>query len=417
MATAMIDRCPWCDTLITRSRFVAIEEKIRQEEEKRLAAVEAGLRRDLAKSMETELEERTRLATEQAEKLAAAKSTTLEAECQRLREASQDAEARAVEARAQLEQVAAERVRKAEAERDAAQIQARESAQRERLLKQSVEDEVTRRVSQATSEADLRRQKELTEMRAILTRDKDQEVIRQKAAFNREREGYQVKLKDLERQLQRQTAQELGEGAEIDLFEALVEAFPEDRIFRVPRGSAGADIHHEVRASGDPCGLIVYDSKNRQAWQYSFAEKLRTDQLEAKADHAILTTAAFPSGHRELCIESEVIVVSPARAVAVAQLLRYALIRMRLLTLSTREKATKMGQLYQFMTSESFWQRFREIEGTVQAVLDVDAEEKKAHDRVWRDRGRLLMKQKHLVQELDLEIDGILQNPPAAHTA
>jgi len=84
-------------------------------------------------------------------------------------------------------------------------------------------------------------------------------------------------------------------------------AFPDDLIHRVPKGQPGADIHQQVRYKGEVCGRIVFDSKNRQKWGYEFVTKLREDQVEAKADHAILSTTMFPSGKKELCIESGVI--------------------------------------------------------------------------------------------------------------
>ena len=68
----------------------------------------------------------------------------------------------------------------------------------------------------------------------------------------------------MEKQLQKKTANELGDGAEIDLFEALRESFPGDKITRIPKGQAGVDILHEVLYKGESCGKIIVDSKNRQ---------------------------------------------------------------------------------------------------------------------------------------------------------
>src|SRR5438876_5336160 len=67
---------------------------------------------------------------------------------------------------------------------------------------------------------------------------------------------------------------------------ALRETFEDDRVNRVPKGQNGADIHHHVRYKGQPCGLIVIDSKNHQGWSNSFVPKLREDQFAAGADPA-----------------------------------------------------------------------------------------------------------------------------------
>ena len=74
------------------------------------------------------------------------------------------------------------------------------------------------------------------------------------------------RLQDVQRQLQKRTADEHGEGAELELFEVLKGAFEEDKIRRVQKGTPGADIVHEVMLNGKPCGKIVYDSKNRNKW-------------------------------------------------------------------------------------------------------------------------------------------------------
>ena len=84
----------------------------------------------------------------------------------------------------------------------------------------------------------------------------------------------------MERQIQRKTSQDLGDGAELDLYEILRESFPDDRITRVQKGQPGADIHHEVMYKGQCCGKIVIDSKNRHGWQNAFVTKLRQDQTE-----------------------------------------------------------------------------------------------------------------------------------------
>src|SRR5258706_228606 len=79
----------------------------------------------------------------------------------------------------------------------------------------------------------------------------------------------------LNRQLEKKTANELGEGGEIDIFEALRAEFPKDDISRVKKGQPGVDIVIEVLHKGTPCGKIVIDSKNRSGWQNAYVMKLR----------------------------------------------------------------------------------------------------------------------------------------------
>jgi len=75
-----------------------------------------------------------------------------------------------------------------------------------------------------------------------------------------------LKEASVSRQQQRATADELGEGAEADAYEALRDAFKRDDIARIKRGQPGADIRHRAMYKGDVCGTIMIDSKNRQGW-------------------------------------------------------------------------------------------------------------------------------------------------------
>ena len=121
-----------------------------------------------------------------------------------------------------------------------------------------------------------------------------------------------AKMADLQRQLENKTAQDLGNQPEVDLFELLKAEFPEDRISRVEKGAAGADVVHDIYHNGRSCGRIVYDSKNSSAWRNDYISKLRADQAEAKADHAVLCTKAFPANAKELHTIDGVLIVAPA---------------------------------------------------------------------------------------------------------
>ena len=65
------------------------------------------------------------------------------------------------------------------------------------------------------------------------------------------------------------------------------------------KGVNGADVIHEVIHNGKVCGKIVYDAKNRNAWQNEFVIKLRADKIAQAADHAILSSNKFPRTRRQ----------------------------------------------------------------------------------------------------------------------
>jgi hypothetical protein len=181
----------------------------------------------------------------------------------------------------------------------------------------------------------------------------------------------------------------------------------------------GADIVHEVLYKGETCGRIIVDSKNRQSWQNVFVTKLRQDQVEAGAEHAILATTVFPAGRKEMCIESGVIVMAPARVVYIVQLLRQGMVTMHVKGLSIKERTTKMSRLYKLITSESYSGKFSEANKLTQDILDLEVQEKTSHDNVWKKRGSLVKRIHNVLREAETEVAAIIEGsddgeaPPA----
>ncbi|HZT47137.1 MAG TPA: DUF2130 domain-containing protein, partial [Hyphomicrobiaceae bacterium] len=218
----------------------------------------------------------------------------------------------------------------------------------------------------------------------------------------------QSELADMQRKLEGNTANELGEGSEVDLFEALREAFPSDRIQRVPKGVNGADVIHEVIHNGRVCGKIIYDAKNRDAWQNSYATKLKADKLAQAADHAILSSNKFPKDKSQIHTQDGVIVANPARVLAIAEILRDQIVRMHELRVSKEAREEKTVALYAFVTSEHFKQLVEQVEAQAGKMVELDTKEQEAHRRVWDARMKLIRSVQKARADLAFEIDRII---------
>jgi hypothetical protein len=133
--------------------------------------------------------------------------------------------------------------------------------------------------------------------------------------------------------------------------------------------------------------------------------------MAAKADYAILATTVFPSSRKELYTDEEtrVIVVNRARAVEIVGLMRQAMVRMHVLGLSQNERAEKRELLYKYITSEDFRQHVIEAGRLSTEMLDLDADEKRAHDRVWEKRGKMTTRLRNVVREIDTEVGAIVE--------
>ncbi len=306
-----VERCPWCGSKITHSRFVQIQDAIRKDEQRKLAALEKAFEAERAK--------------------------------------------------------------------------------------------IAKQVELAKQEADKLRRKEIAEIRQILQKDRDAALVKQEAAFAREREAMQKKIVDMSRRVGK--GGELADGAEIDLYDELRGAFPEDQVARARSGVLVLDVRYKNKSAGK----IIIDSKPRAAWQHAFVTKLRETQSDMGADHAILATPVFPSGKKELFVDAGIVVVAPARVRAIVEVLRKALVAMHVAKLSDAERSDKLAQLFKFITSSGFKRKLAEASDLANEALQIDVEEKRAHDHVWKKRGTVLSRIKHVLREIDTDVSAIVE--------
>ncbi len=412
-----LEQCPLCGSELSQTKFREIRAKLRDQEQKKtteLAEAKLAVARDLEEEFKKRSEQQRRDTEKKVREEAEQRVKKIVAEREELTTKLKAAEAREAEIRKQArfevekQKQAAEKKAKADAEQQIKKVIAeRDQAAAKLKAAEAREAEIRK---QAHEEAAKQAQKELADQRQALEKDKNLALLKQQSEHNRDRDSMQKKVKILEHQLQKKTANELGDSGEIDVFEALRDAFQGDKIRRIRKGQPGADILHEVLYKGEVCGRIVVDSKNRQAWQNTFVAKLRQDQIEAKAEHAILATTVFPAGRKEMCIESGVIVISPAHVINIVQLLRHAMVMMHVQGLSMNERTSKMSQLYKLITSESYVAKFTEANRLTEDILELEVKEQAEHGRVWKNRGTLVKRMQGLLREVETEVAAVIES-------
>lgn len=385
--------------LVQRESAAAIE-KVRAD-----AAAQEDAIRSEASRIATEAAA-SRLAEVEAQKLTAENAgEALKAELAQARLTSEQALAD-VQAKAAAREVEVRAEASAAAEAAAQlQISAAEQAKADAEAKAAAA-EATAKSLQESHEAQLNER--LQEQREALEADKTAAVNAEKSATFEERQKLANKVEELQRALEKKTAEELGEGAEINLFEALKAEFDGDRIMRVTKGQQGADILHTVIHNGQECGTIIYDSKNHNAWRNDFVTKLRSDQLSAQADHAVLSSSKFPAGTRQLHIQDGVVIACPARVVALIQLVRAHLVQSHTLRMSNAERTQKTAALYSFITSQQCADSFTRLDELAESLLDIQTKEVKAHENVWKQQGLAIRAAMKVQAELRNQIDSII---------
>ncbi|MDQ6868785.1 MAG: DUF2130 domain-containing protein [Pseudomonadota bacterium] len=398
------ETCPWCEQEIPPERLEEIRGKIAARERERMQTITAKLEQQYAIDKEQadakakadlELERRQSAAREVA---AEQKGVALQLQLDELRKAKQ------AEAAKMREESAAEAIRIRQEATESAEVLARDKI----ADAQATIAEAEGKLSKLSEQHEITLNERLGSQREILEKAKDDAINAEKAKTFEETQGLSNKVNELQRALEKKTNEELGEGAEIDLFEALKKEFPNDRIERVAKGAPGADILHGVMHNGRECGTIIYDSKNHKMFRNEHVTKLLEDQLAAKAEHAILSTHRFPAGTRQLHMQDGVLLANPARVVSVVTLIRRHLLQAHTLRLSSAERETKTAALYAFITSERCTQLFSLVDAHADELLEQQVKERKWHDAAWKKEGELIRSIQKVQAELSNEISCII---------
>jgi hypothetical protein len=380
--------CPYCEQPVPNDRIEEIRARFDAKERQRFEGLKAEFEA-AAKVQANQIQRDAATAIEKVRAEAAAQQNAAREEGRKAAEAGlQGKIVELTQANATLQSATREQV--AEAERQKAQALAQLET-----TKANREAEVNQRVQ---------------EVRDAMEQEKVVAVNANDAKHFAELQKVNTKVIDLQRQLEKKTAEERGEGAEVDLYEALKAEFPTDRIERIARGAAGADIRHVVIHNSKECGTIIYDSKDRAQWRYDYVEKLSKDQRAAKADHAILSSRVFPQKASQLHIDGGIIIANPARVVALVQLLRKHLVHMHTMRLSNNERAKKTTALYEFITSPRCGDLLDSIDQYAEDLLDLQKKEVKAHENNWKQQGTLYRSIQKVCGDLVAEIDHIIES-------
>jgi hypothetical protein len=268
--------------------------------------------------------------------------------------------------------------------------------------------EAEAKVLKLTDEHNASLEANLKSQRDLLEKAKEDAVNAEKARAFEENQKLSNKVTDLQRALENKTAEELGEGAEIDLFESLRKEFADDDIQRIPKGTPGADILHVVMHGGKKCGRIIYDSKNHNQFRHEHVSKLRADQLAAQAEHAILSTRKFPQGTRQLYLQDGVLLANPARVVLIATLIRQHLLQLHAQRMSDIERESKTAALYEFIVSERCSSLLSRIDERAEDLLEQQKKEIRWHEINWKKQGETVRGIQKAKADLESQLNQII---------
>jgi hypothetical protein len=192
---------------------------------------------------------------------------------------------------------------------------------------------------------------------------------------------------ELRRKLEQGSQQSQGEVLEASLEQLLKLQFPFDVIESVGKGVRGADILQRVHTrTGQYAGTIMWEAKNTKNWSDAWLDKLRDDQRDAKADLAVLVSAALPAGITGCGFRESVWLADPRTSLGLATALRNGLIEIAVTKSAVAGKNERVEVIFSYLTSADFRQRIEAIVRTfVDMQTDLD-EEKRVSARRWAKR-------------------------------
>ena len=241
------------------------------------------------------------------------------------------------------------------------------------------------------------------------------EVERDQAAHDRKLERtieqMQRRNEELARRLEGLSAPDRGDQHEVDIFQRLVDAFPEDEITRKGRGG---DIVEVVRyPSGRElavAGTILCECKDTQRWSNAFIDQIRADGHVRKTPYLLLVTRAFPRGEKGMAVRDDVVIADAAHSVHLARILRRLAIEAHRSGLTESDHAGKTARLYEYLNSEEFRDHLRAVVETGTRLDEMLQKERQAHERTWSQRHEIYTGLSRESVAIDETIRGIIES-------
>ncbi len=203
-----------------------------------------------------------------------------------------------------------------------------------------------------------------------------------------------TKAKDeLARKLEQGSQQSQGEVLELELEELLKREFPFDEIEGVKKGVNGADIIQRVNDKLDrACGQIIWELKNTKTWNENYVQKLKDDQIKAKADLGVVVSVAMPTDVNGFAFRDGVFICDVKSAISLATILRYNLLKVSESTRALSGKEEKKDIVYAYINSTEFKQRIQAIAEAFISLKDDLEKEKRAYQSIWAKREKQIQR-------------------------
>lgn len=250
----------------------------------------------------------------------------------------------------------------------------------------------------ARANAELEAQKKLAvsedKIREEATKQADEKQRLNLAAKEKTITDLQKALDEAQRKAAQGSQQLQGEIMELDFETVLAEAFRDDEIVPVAKGTKGGDILHTVKSPRSvACGVLLWEIKRTKNWTDSWIPKLKEDLRNAKANIPIIITEVMPKGiDGDMGQLNGVWICKPSMAVVLGVLLRKGLLDVGREKAIAEHRGTSAEALFNFVTSHEFIQQIESMVETYQEMTLQVQKERVAYEKMWSQREKQAQK-------------------------
>lgn len=325
-----------------------------------------------------------------------AKRVATEVKSAQLKIAQQATESQAKQLQDLQEQLAAKNKQLSQAEKHEQQLRkkARELEEKE----QRQELEIARKLDVERKKLVDQQRQLWEEEQHLKAKEKDHQI-----------EQMRKTISDLKRQSEQGSMQVQGDAQENDLKNILTSLFPVDHITDVPTGMRGADLVQTVQTStGQPAGVIVWESKNTKQWSTNWLSKLKQDQGKVEADIAVIVSQVLPEEIKSFGRQQGIWITGYRYVGALAAVLRSQLLELAKVKTSLAHQDEHLHQLHQYLMSSQFKNRVENMASAFTQMQQDLETEKRSLQRIWSKREKELQRLMLNTSSLYGDLQGIL---------
>lgn len=192
------------------------------------------------------------------------------------------------------------------------------------------------------------------------------------------------RIRELSEQLKKKrTPQDEGILNEFKIIEILKGIFKGDKIIHYGQGG---DILQEIIQDGKRIAAILYECKKTQKFDKDWINKLKEDMKKRDAEIGVIVTYAFGKNSCGYERKENIHIVHPYAIHHIAEMLRNIEIVKHNSKLSEKDRNEKIRKIYEYAKSTEFSSGIAEIILTIRNDVALLNQEKKIHDKIWKQR-------------------------------